>query len=121
MTPAFTVRTTPHYERLARRLLQGDSEFRPSQDQAFEILRSDPYNRTRQHNIKKLTGVRRRDGQYRLRLGRWRFRSDIAGQEVVLHYCGLRREDTYRENLAILSCHRAAVHGRVLCSTEPSP
>ena len=62
MTPAFTVRTTPYYERLARRLLQGESEFRPSQDQAFEILRSDPYNRTRQHNIKKLTGVRRGDG-----------------------------------------------------------
>jgi mRNA-degrading endonuclease RelE of RelBE toxin-antitoxin system len=96
MTPAFTVRTTPRYERLARRLLQGDSEFRPSQDQAFEILRSDPYNRTRQHNIKKLTGVRHGDGQYRLRLGRWRFRYDITGQEVVLHYCGLRREDTYR-------------------------
>ena len=45
---------------------------------------------------KKLTGVRRDDGQYRLRLGRWRFRYDITGQEVVLHYCGLRREDTYR-------------------------
>ena len=70
MTPAFTVRTTPYYERLARRLLQGESEFRPSQDQAFEILRSDPYNRSRQYNIrsrqyniKKLTGVRRGDGK----------------------------------------------------------
>ena len=38
----------------------------------------------------------RGDGQYRLRLGRWRFRYDITGQEVVLHYCSLRREDTYR-------------------------
>ena len=62
MTPAFTVRTTPYYERLARRLLQGDAEFRSSQGQAFEILRSDPYNRTRQHNIKKLTGIWRGDG-----------------------------------------------------------
>jgi hypothetical protein len=34
--------------------------------------------------------------QYRLRLGRWRFRYDILGNEVVLHYAGLRREDTYR-------------------------
>ena len=31
----------------------------------------------------------------RLRSGRWRFRYDILGQEIVLHYCGLRREDTY--------------------------
>jgi len=29
-------------------------------------------------------------------MGRWRFRYDIIGQVVVLHYCGLRREDTYR-------------------------
>jgi hypothetical protein len=34
-------------------------------------------------------------GQYRLRLGRFRFRYDIAGHEVALLYCGLRREDTY--------------------------
>ena len=31
----------------------------------------------------------------RLRSGRWRFHYDILGQEIVLHYCGLRREDTY--------------------------
>ena len=37
------------------------------------------------------------EGQYRLRLGRFRFRYDIAGREVRLLYCGLRREDTYRE------------------------
>jgi mRNA-degrading endonuclease RelE of RelBE toxin-antitoxin system len=35
------------------------------------------------------------EGQYRLRSGRFRFRYDIEGREVVLHYCGLRREDTY--------------------------
>jgi mRNA-degrading endonuclease RelE of RelBE toxin-antitoxin system len=35
-------------------------------------------------------------GQYRLRLGRFRFRYDIEGRMVVLYYCGLRREDTYR-------------------------
>lgn len=96
MTPAFTVRTTPHYERLARRLLRGEPEFRPTQDHAFEILSIDPYNRTQRHHIKKLTGVQRGDGQYRLRLGRWRFRYDIARREVVLHYCSLRQEDTYR-------------------------
>ena len=37
-----------------------------------------------------------RRSQWRLPLGRWRFRYGIYGREVVLHYCGLRREETYR-------------------------
>ena len=65
-------------------------------DAAVAILSVDPYNRSRDHPIRKLESVRHGEGQYRLRLGRWRFRYDIYGREVVLHYCGLRREDTYR-------------------------
>jgi hypothetical protein len=44
-----------------------------------------------------LGGVRLRleESPYRLRSGRFRFRCDIAEREVVLLYCGLRREDTY--------------------------
>lgn len=63
--------------------------------EAFSILQVDPYNLTRQHNIKKLKDVKAGYGQYRLRSGRWRFRYDIAGKIVELVYCGLRREDTY--------------------------
>jgi hypothetical protein len=59
-------------------------------------LEADPHNRSRSYAIKKLEGVRSGEGQYRLRIGRWRFRYDIVGQDVVLHYCGLRREETYR-------------------------
>ena len=62
---------------------------------AFRILQSDPYNLTRHHQIRKLTDVKSGQGQYRLRLARWRFRYDIAGGIVELVYCGLRREDTY--------------------------
>jgi hypothetical protein len=36
-----------------------------------------------------------RQGQYRLRLARFRFRYDIAGRVVTLVACNLRREDTY--------------------------
>ena len=92
MTPSFSIRTTPRFERLARSLLKAHAEFRAFQDQAREILQSDPYNRSRSHPIKKLEGVRPGEGQYRLRLGRFRFRYDIWGQEVELNYCGLRRE-----------------------------
>lgn len=96
MTSFFVVRSTPHFERLVRRLLRGHPDLREVQDHARTILQSDPYNRSREHHIRKLEGVSEGEGQYRLRLGRWRFRYDISGQEVVLHYCGLRREDTYR-------------------------
>jgi mRNA-degrading endonuclease RelE of RelBE toxin-antitoxin system len=48
-----------------------------------------------EYPIKKLQGVSVGEGQHRLRSGRFRFSYDIAGREVVLLYCGLRREDTY--------------------------
>ena len=96
MTSLFTVRTTPYFERLARRLARGHPDFLAITTRACEILQADPYDRSRQHHIKKLESVSKGEGQYRLSLGRWRFRYDIYGREVVLHYCGLRREDTYR-------------------------
>jgi mRNA-degrading endonuclease RelE of RelBE toxin-antitoxin system len=95
MTPAFTVQTSPRFERLARRLRRQHREFTALLREAFDILETDPYNHSRRHAIKKLTGAQE-DGQWRLRIGRFRFRYDIAGETVELKYCGLRREDTYR-------------------------
>ena len=96
MTPPFLVRTTPHYERRARKLLRQHPEFAPIQEGAVAILGTDPTNRTRSHHIKKLEGIATDDGQWRLSLGRWRFRYDLVSREVVLKRCGLRHEDTYR-------------------------
>jgi mRNA-degrading endonuclease RelE of RelBE toxin-antitoxin system len=96
MTPSFSVRTTPHFDRLMRRLSRGHADLAARFADALAILGSDPYNRSRRHAIIKLEGVGPDDGQYRLRLGRWRFRYDIYGQDVVLKRCSLRREDTYR-------------------------
>ncbi len=95
MTPPFSVRITPHYERLVRRLLRGHPELGGLQKRALTILAADPYNQTGAHHIKKLVAASAGEGQWRLALGRLRFRYDIVGAEVVLHYCGLRREDTY--------------------------
>ena len=97
MTPQFSVRTVPAFDRLARSLAEQHPKFIRLLAQAIEILEADPHNAGRAHNILKLKGVAAGEGQYRLRLGRFRFRYDIAGREVVLVYCGLRREDTYRE------------------------
>jgi len=96
MMPApFLVRTSSHYERLARLLRKRQPKFDAAQQKACEILGQDPTNRSGSHDIKKLTNVPRGEGQWRLALGRFRFRYDIYGQDVVLQYCGLRREDTY--------------------------
>ena len=96
MTPHFVVRTTARYERLSTKLWKSHNDFESVEYRAKDILSDDPYNRSRRYHIKKLEGVQANEGQYRLSLGRWRFRYDIAGSVVELHYCGLRREDTYR-------------------------
>jgi len=95
MTSAFTVHTTPRYERLSTKLQKGHPDFEATEKSAVAILSTDPYNRSRRHHIKKLEGVPSGEGLYRLALGRWRFRYDIVAQVVLLSYCGLRREDTY--------------------------
>ena len=51
MTPRFAVRTTPHYERLTRRLLKRHPEFRGLQERAVGILATDPYNQSGTHLI----------------------------------------------------------------------
>ena len=95
MAVSFSVRAIPRYEQMVRKLMKRHPELGDIQHSVREILATDPYNQSRQHNIKKLEGIRSGEGQYRLSLGRWRFRYDIFKQEVVLHYCGLRRENTY--------------------------
>lgn len=96
MSVPFSVRTTPRFDRLLKKLTRRHPELPEHFAEALAILRLDPYNRTGSHPIKKLQGVPAGDGQYRIRLGRWRFRYDIRGQEIELSYCGLRREETYR-------------------------
>ena len=95
MTPPLSIRTTPHFERLFRKLLRGHSELRAIRERIGAILVADPHNRTGTYPIKKLQGVALGEGQWRLSLGRFRFRYDIYRREVVLQRCSLRREDTY--------------------------
>ena len=98
MTHFFAVVATPRFGRLLRSLGKRHLDLTDRYEEALEILTTDPANRSQQHHIRKLRGVQPDEGQYRLRLGRWRFRYDIhqRQKEVVLHYCGLRREETYR-------------------------
>ena len=96
MTLSFRVLSTPHFERLFRNLSRRHADLPDVFRSVLLTLEADPHNRTGRLPIKKLAGVKPGEGQYRLRMGRWRFRYDIFGADVVLHYCGLRREETYR-------------------------
>lgn len=92
---SFTVLTTAHFDRLMKKLAPKHPDLVERFEEAIGILSLDPRNKSRKYSIKKLQGVPAGDGQYRLRSGRFRFRYDVAEREVVLLYCGLRREDTY--------------------------
>lgn len=67
MTSGFTIYTTSAFRRLSRSLQKHYQEFAQIEEEAFATLRSDPYNRTRRHQIKKLENVSLGKGQYRLR------------------------------------------------------
>jgi hypothetical protein len=96
MAGTFEVQSTRGFDRLARSHRKRHKEFADLLDNALTILEQDPLNSGRRYSIRKLSDVKRGEGQYRLRLGRWRFRYDVSGAKVTLRYCGLRREDTYR-------------------------
>jgi len=96
MADTVTVRTIPRFDRLAKALRKHHPDFTAHYRDCIAILEKDPHNTSGAHPIKKLTNVSQGEGQYRLRLRRFRFRFDIYDDTVVLTYCGLRDESTYR-------------------------
>jgi len=96
MIPApFSVQTTAAFDREFRKLAKQHRDLIGHYRDTVIILANDPYNRRREHNIKKLEAVAQGDGQYRLRIQRFRFRYDIKDRLVTLAACSLRREDSY--------------------------
>jgi mRNA-degrading endonuclease RelE of RelBE toxin-antitoxin system len=91
----YSVVTTAHFDRLLKKLAPRHPDLVDRFEEAIVVLSLDPQNKSHKYPIKKLTNVPAGEGQYRLRSGRFRFRFDVAEREVVLLYCGLRREDTY--------------------------
>ena len=92
---SFTIERTTGFSREFRKLMKRHREFFEVYEKAILALAVDPYNISRTYDILKLANVYKGDGQYRIRLRRWRFRYDIVANSVVLKYCSLRREDTY--------------------------
>jgi len=57
MMPGFSVRVTATFEREFRKLLKGHPDLTAHFERVIAVLAHDPYNRTRSHPIKRLTGV----------------------------------------------------------------
>jgi mRNA-degrading endonuclease RelE of RelBE toxin-antitoxin system len=91
---AFRVLTTPAFEREFRAISKKDSALVRALEELIAILHDDPHNRSGQHQIKKLAGLKPGEGQWRVRWRNYRLRYDIFGDEVVLHSFR-HRKDAY--------------------------
>lgn len=91
----FIVEPTTAFAREYKKLLKRHRDLVEVYGKVFLALTTDPHNLGQRYNILKLTNVSVGKGQYRIRVGRWRFRYDIWESNVELQSCGLRREDTY--------------------------
>lgn len=92
MPQRFLVQVTSRFRRDARRLLRQHPELGEVLGQLRNTLRSDPYNHTRKHDIRKLAGVDQGEGQWRIRVGDYRLRYDIMDSDVLLYSFRHRRE-----------------------------
>jgi mRNA-degrading endonuclease RelE of RelBE toxin-antitoxin system len=71
---------------------RGNAALVEALEELLATLEEDPHNRSGQHKIKKLAGVKPGEGQWRIRWREYRLRYDIFGEEVVLHSFRHRRE-----------------------------
>lgn len=94
----YQVLVAPRFRRLAEKLTRQHPEFADHYARAVHTLSEDPTNSSKRFPIKKLRHVTHGSGQWRIRLGRFRLRYDIYPDvnEVLLTYCAVRREATYR-------------------------
>jgi mRNA-degrading endonuclease RelE of RelBE toxin-antitoxin system len=90
----FHLVATPGYQRDLRSIIKNNHNLIPLVEDLLDILENDPYNISREHNIKKLTNVAKGAGQWRIRFGKYRLRYDIIEQDVVL-FSFSHRKDAY--------------------------
>ena len=92
MPEPFAVLITPAFERDFRKASKVNPILINALEELIVTLQEDPYNHSGQHKIKKLTGVKPGEGQWRIRWRDYRLRYDIRGKDVVLHAFRHRKE-----------------------------
>lgn len=88
---SYRVVATSRFERDFKALAKRHPQVIRRVEAMVEVVSKDPYNRSQRHNIKKLKGVKKGEGQWRIASGEYRIRYDIFGDEVVLYSCKPRR------------------------------
>lgn len=88
----FRILVTPGCERDLRAIYRGSPSMAGAMEELITILRRDPYNRSGQNQIKKLTGYKTGQGQWRIRWKQYRLRYDILESDVVLYSFRHRKE-----------------------------
>jgi mRNA-degrading endonuclease RelE of RelBE toxin-antitoxin system len=91
MAASFRVLTTPSFDRDFRKIAKSNPTLERALQELAATLGQDPYNRSAQHPITKLTDIKS-GGQWRIRWREYRLRYDIYGTDVVLHSFRHRKE-----------------------------
>lgn len=77
---SYNLKSTPTFERGFKILTKRNQELQIQFFELLDILRRDPYNISKQQDIKKLTNVSKGEGQWRIRMGKYRLRYDIIDE-----------------------------------------
>ena len=95
MGGSYRVRSTATFDRQVRKLTQRNLRIREALIEAAALLQTDPYDLSDRADIRKLVGIPAGEGRFRLRLGEYRLRYDVIGDDVILHSLRHRKE-SYR-------------------------
>ena len=85
MERRYQIVVSPECDRDLRRVRKRNPELCQALLDVRHVLQHDPFNRMHRADIVKLEDVPAGHGQYRLRVGSYRLRHDIVGDEVVLY------------------------------------
>ncbi|MBI4599528.1 type II toxin-antitoxin system RelE/ParE family toxin [Candidatus Uhrbacteria bacterium] len=92
---SYRIVTTSLFVRDVKKCTRKEPRLKATIMNVQDILEADPYNRSGYHNIRKLEGLKKGEGIFRLRIGDYRIRYDIIGNGIVL-YSFRNRKDAYR-------------------------
>lgn len=92
MRGGYRVLTTSAFRRDVGKTANRNRDIPPLLARLFAVLERDPMNISRRHDIKKLSGVKSGEGQWRTRGGDYRLRYDVIAQDVALYSFRHRRE-----------------------------
>jgi mRNA-degrading endonuclease RelE of RelBE toxin-antitoxin system len=95
MAASFKIVIPSSFSRSLKKLVDKHPTLVDAYESAFEALEADPANVGRSQNIRKLNSVKPGDGQWRIRIGKYRIRYDIEPPLVILRSIK-DRKDSYR-------------------------